>query len=163
MLCQHYTQSDAATFFSDSRLSVDGRHSLHLHAPSAGNGTRLSPYTISKAGIVTNQTFEFSVWTRGSITGGEQVEFVFSKSILQVLVSGVHNASITPDTNTVKIEAHKQEWTKSTATVKFVGDPKKDCPYNCRGWMSYSLISKGDVFLDILRFVRVDDDAPLVI
>jgi hypothetical protein len=125
----------AGVFFADGRLSVTGRRSLHLHAPSAGNSTTLSPYTVLKQ--KPNASMAFSVWTRGG-KGGEQVRFTFTNGIFK------------PKSSNVLVVTATANWTKTEVALVATADPDALCKYNCRGWLNYALTTKGDVWVDDL-------------
>jgi len=135
----------AATFFADSRLSVDGRNSLCLTAPSK-NSLTLSPYTIPK--LKQNATYSFSVWVKGD-RGGEMVGFKFNPNILAVKTTNHSNLAVV-DSNVFTVTA-TTKWMQYKAVL--VAGPPSACPYGCRSWMAYSLTTSepaGRVWIDVL-------------
>jgi hypothetical protein len=136
---------DAASFFADSRLSVDGRNSLRLVAPSDGQGVTVSPYTLPK--LVEGARYSFSVWVRGA-KGGESVAFDFNPSILTIAAPAA--ASTGNSTLSVKATA-----TWAQVAVVLTAGPASACPYGCRGWMHYALSTAGTVWLDVLSLQQL--------
>jgi len=134
---------DAPTYFADGRTSVDGRQSLRLLAPGNNTGLSLSPYTISKL----NQTatgYTFSVWSKG-VNGGETMAFHFNNKILTPKDGS--------DDGTIHVVA-TNKWTQTIVRMKVGEDIATACPYNCRGWLSYELATKGTVWLDVLSLTE---------
>jgi hypothetical protein len=126
------TGEDAAMFFADPRDSVDGRSSLRLVTPSVGAGLSLSPYTLPK--LDGGAKYKFSVWLKGA-KGGEVVQFSFAKSIFAV--------------DDVNKFAATTEWQLVELTLTTVAEPA--CPYGCRSWTNYELVTAGTVWMDLLQ------------
>ena len=130
----------AASFFADGRISVEGRQSLRLSTPSAGNGLTLAPYPLSS--LTPNSTYTFSIWVRGR-DGGEVLSFVFSESVLKPSEAG--------QPATFSVTATKT-WAK--ASVKLV--TTSACTSHCGSWLSYSLATAGVAWLDAMSLQKAN-------
>jgi len=123
-----------ATFFADSRVSKVGRHSLILRAPSKGNGTTMSPYRLSS--VAQGKTYKFSVWIKGDVGASPQVAFTFGSSVW----TNATTLTLAADTS--------GEWTQHSA--RFVASSSSGY-----GWVSYSLVTAGRVWLDELSVIEL--------
>ena len=122
-----------ATFFSDPRISKEGRHSLVLRAPSDGNGTTMSPFHLSS--LQMGKIYVFSVWLRGGGNGGQQVVFKFDASVFKNATT-VHLVATT-------------EWKQHS--VQFAAASSSGA-----NWCSYTLSTPGRVWLDQLSVVQAN-------
>ena len=132
-------------FSAEFRDSVDGRTSLHLHAPSSNNGTSMSPYTIPRVNASATYTFKVSV--RGTAEGGETVVFKFNDAIFKVATAPNSLTAVAPAGG---------KWQLFSVKLVATADPSSACPYNCRSWMSYSLVTAGDAWVDAMS-LEADD------
>ena len=139
----HSLTDDSATFFADARDSIDGRQSLRLTSPSAGAGLSFAPYTIPKLNQ-TAKSYSFTVWIKGVKNGQEVVTFRFNDKILNPKDGSSSTINITATSN----------WQQTEIIMNVGSDIATACPYGCRGWMSYELITKGTVWLDALSLVE---------
>ena len=143
-VAQPVDQSGGGFFFADFRDSVAGRASLRMSAPANGAGMTLSPYTIPR--VDANSSYIFSVWTRGS--NGGCVTFNFAKSIFTFRdATGRETSTLVVSTTT--------KWAQTRTLLTATADPITACPYGCRGWLSYTHTTMGDVWLDELSLVAV--------
>ena len=131
---QPENQYGGGFFFAEYRDSMAGRASLRLTAPAAGGGVTLSPYTVPR--VAPSHSYTFSVWAKGS----GMVSFALNKAIF-------------PSQRAVVVNATAQ-WVQTTVKLTTTNDPTTACPYGCRGWLDYGLVTKGDVLLDELSLVK---------
>ena len=125
---------DASTFFADARVATSGRNSLRLAAPSADGGLSLSPYTLPTTTAGAAYTLSFAL--RGAV-GGEAFELTVGNGLRP---AGARS-----------FVARAGEW--ETHSIQLTGTGGDDCPYGCRGWLSYRLACNGTIWLDDLAIV----------
>jgi hypothetical protein len=133
---------DAATFFADRRLSMEGRQALRLTAPSHGTGLGLSPYTVPRLNQ-TAKSYTFSVWYKGA-RGGETLQFRFNEKILTPRDGSDPIVSVAAGT----------DWRQMKLVMDVGSNITAACPYGCRRWLSYGISSKGTVWLDVLSLTE---------
>ena len=101
----------------------------------------MSPYTIPRVNASASYTFSVSV--RGTAAGGESVVFKFSDSIFKTSPGDDSNSLTT-------VAAPGGKWQRFSVKLVATADPTTACPYNCRSWMSYSLVTAGDAWVDAM-------------
>jgi len=134
-------------YFGEYRDSVAGHVSLRLTARNSTTGMSLSPYTVPR--VNASAAYRFSIWVKGS-QRNEVISFRFSDSIFTVTESDSKmdgDGAILVQTTT--------SWVQKVVQLKSTSDPAKACPYNCRSWLSYQLISAGSVWLDEMSLSQV--------
>ncbi len=120
-----------STFFTDTRTSLHGSHSLRINTPSDGGGTKLSFYPIN---IIKSSTYEVSVWAKAAEATVRESEFTLSFG---------------------KIKSKKfkltNKWKKFSFNVftSSEGDEKKSIG------AGLSLNTKGTVWFDLLQICQL--------
>lgn len=115
-----------ATYFVDSRVAASGRHSLRLHAPAAGEGARLRPYSPT---IVPGRSYRFSLRARAHETG---------------TVLRLHN-SAAGDSVDAQLTTDWRSYTLDSE-IRAVSS---------RAWLSFGLISAGTAWVDDLELFDI--------
>eukprot|EP00929_Paragymnodinium_shiwhaense_P072907 TRINITY_DN37007_c0_g1_i1.p1 TRINITY_DN37007_c0_g1~~TRINITY_DN37007_c0_g1_i1.p1 ORF type:complete len:580 (+),score=79.98 TRINITY_DN37007_c0_g1_i1:71-1810(+) len=132
-----------STFFSDSRLSTEGRHSLRFHTANNGTGVKLVPYRFG-GNIIGGSQYEFSIDLKGA-KGGEEVHFDFSTTLFSLEPS---NSS--RDDNTFVATAGSTGWKRLSMKLKGVSNNGDNAH-----WLKYGMEGNGDVWLDNMELAEV--------
>ena len=171
----------AASFFQESRFASDGRHSLRLHSvmgrgkddPAGSNypkadGYHLAPYKFdtTSAAFQVNATYDltFDMRTACGVSSPNTTVEVVVGTWAKVL-----SAETSGDTVSVVVAAGVPStiWHMNQEDPASIGD--QSCGLWQRhtlslvalndaigtGWLSYGLVTAGDVWLDNMRLVKV--------
>jgi hypothetical protein len=131
---------EAATFFADSRFSVEGRQSLRLGTPTDNAGLELAPYYLGT--LTPSSKYNFSVWIRGAV-GDEAVVFSFNTNVF---------ATPPALSNGTLVLAAATSWQQHSVVLTTTAKP--EIP-NFIPWMTYTLATAGTVWLDVLSITRL--------
>jgi hypothetical protein len=130
---------EAATFFADTRFSVEGRQSLRLSTPTANNGLELAPYRLPT--LAASAKYNFSVWIRGAV-GGEAVAFSFNTAVFAA-PPAMPGGLLTLNATTT--------WRQHSVILTTTATPKIA---SYIPWMTYTLATAGSVWLDVLSVTK---------